>query len=210
MPQKQPAQASTQVVNLDERGAAYKAGKLDVRFVCALATRYNIEAIERRLGPDRNVTIAISDYWADLALALARHYVPAFAIRRRSGAKKKKHRESGPNWPYAHEARLVQLVDHFKKENIQLGLSHTRPTLFKKISQHSIGYSWKYKDLKKRSSFTQEWKIIPRKVKEEPSRFLPPRKLPRYAAGVAPQSLVRPEFQRLQKVLPPVPRPRKR
>lgn len=203
MAQKQATQAAAQVVDLDERGAAYRAGKLDVRFVSALAKRHNIDPIERRIG---HGPLAISGYWADLALALAQEYVPAFAIRGQSGAKKKRHRESGIAWPYAHEARLVQLVDYFKRENIRLGLPHTRPTLFMKIAQHSNGCCWKYKDLKKPSAFAQEWKKISAEVKEKPSRFLPPRKLPRYKGGLVPTIFLQPEFERLHRVLPLVPR----
>jgi hypothetical protein len=202
MPQKQPAQASALFIDLDKRGAAYSAGKLDVRFVLALAKRYNIEPIERRIGQG---PAAISGFWFDLWFAVASECVPAFRTRRQGGAPRKQHRQSGSAWPYAHQARLVQLVDKFREENIRLDLPRTRPTLFARIVRHSKGYSWRYKDLKEASSFEQEWKKIPREVRQNPARFLPPQKLPRYKGGLVPTHLVKPEFERLQQVLPPVP-----
>ena len=99
---------------LEQRGAAYRAGDLDFRFVWALAKRYNIKPIERRIeqGPE-----AISAFWFDLSLALASEYVPAFRTRKLGGARQKQHRQRGRAWPYAHEARLVQLVNYFQPNN---------------------------------------------------------------------------------------------
>jgi|FEC22Drversion2_1045045.scaffolds.fasta_scaffold00665_22 hypothetical protein len=193
MPKKQTAPASTPAVDLDKRGAAYSAGKLDVRYVVALAKRCNIP-----------IQHLISGSWADFAFAVIREYVPAFMVARPSGSRKKPHQERGIAWPHAHEARLVQLVKHFQNENIRLGLARTRPEAFKKVAKHSNGYHWKYKDLKKPGAFAQEWKKIPADVKENPSRFLPPPQL-RYRGGVVPIEIVQPEFERLQRVLPPVP-----
>src|SRR4051794_10437258 len=113
MPQKRTSQASTPGVDLDQRGAAYRAGQLDVRFVSALAERYKIPPIASRTG---HGPAAISGFWFDLWFAVASEYVAAFRTPRQGGAPKKQHRQRGSAWPYAHEARLVQLVNYFRDE----------------------------------------------------------------------------------------------
>jgi hypothetical protein len=150
--------------------------------VSALAERYKIPPIESRTG---HGPAAISGFWFDLWFAVASEYVSAFRTPRRGGAATKQHRQRGSAWPYAHEARLVQLVQYYRDENRRRGRSHTRPTLFAEIAKHSKEYPWKYKDLKKPSSFEQEWKKISAQVKQNPANYLPPAKL-RYRGGLVP------------------------
>jgi hypothetical protein len=103
---------------LAQRGKFWSSDPKDgVECVEALAQHYNVsfnvsilnpKPLTKFLNRSKPLEEQVAD-WRLLALRLASDIVPAFRRTRKSGAPKR-HTQSSQSFPYAHEARLVQLT----------------------------------------------------------------------------------------------------
>jgi hypothetical protein len=172
------ASVATDRVDLKRRGAAYSgiAPNLEVKpaYWNAVLKEYGVKPLERRMAAGTHIDQAFSDLWHDLAVSLLRVHVRAFAVRGRAGRKQKSHRIPYRFYPFASEARLVQLVGHFKSDIARSGRRAKNRDAFRKILGTSAKYQWRYRDHREMVSLEEAWKKIPKAVRDQPSDFLPP------------------------------------
>jgi hypothetical protein len=210
------ASEATDQVDLNLRGAAYSelAPDREVKpaYWNAVLEEYGVKPLERRMAAGAHINQAFSDLWHDLAVSLLRVHVRAFALRGRAGRKQQSHRIRYYFYPFASEARLVQLVDHFKSEIDRSGRRAKNRDAFRKILKTTAKYQWRYRDRRTMFSLEETWKKIPKDVRERPSDFLPPeglRPMPTTGGGlISPEHIA--DLNQLLKALPPIPEPKKR
>ena len=206
---------ATDQVDLKRRGAAYSgvAPNLEVKpaYWNAVLKEYGVKPLERRMAAGAHIDQAFSDLWHDLAVSLLRVHVRAFALRGRAGRKQQSHRIRSYSYPFASEARLVQLVGHFKS-SVKAGIRAKNRDAFQKILETTAKYQWRYRDRQTIGSLEDDWKKIPKDVLERPSDFLPPEGLgpmPTTGGGVvSPEHIA--DLNHLLRALPPIPEPKKR
>jgi hypothetical protein len=210
------ASVATDRVDLKRRGAAYSgiAPNLEVKpaYWNAVLKAYGVKPLEHRIAAGTHIDQAFSEIWHDLAMSLLRVHVRAFALRGRAGRKQQSHRIRYYFYPFASEARLVQLVDHFKSEIDRSGRRAKNRDAFRIILKTTAKYQWRYRDRRMMETLEEAWKKIPKDVRERPSDFLPPeglRPMPTTGGGViSPEQIA--DLNHLLEALPPLPEPKKR
>jgi hypothetical protein len=210
------ASVATDQVDLNRRGAAYSefAPNLEVKpaYWNAVLKEYGVKPLERRMAAGTHINQAFSDLWHDLAVSLLRVHVRAFALRGRAGRKQQSHRIPYRFYPFASEARLVQLVDHFKSDIARSGRRPKNRDALRKILEITAKYQWRYRDRRKMVTLEEAWKKIPKDVRERPSEFLPPeglRPMPTTGGGLIPPEKIA-DINDLLEALPPIPESKKR
>jgi hypothetical protein len=143
----------------------------------ALAEHYDI------ISPfDDEAVFLVSDYdemlerWEALAFHLLRDFIPAFRVKRRGGTPKQQHTRISAVDPYAHQARLVQMVIALRNALRTKGRPSSNTDAFKeivRILKANPAPRWRYGNLKKASSFAQAWKAIPDDIRKNPDRYVP-------------------------------------
>jgi hypothetical protein len=112
-----------------------------------------------------------------LAWGLIRDFVPAFGKERATvGTPKKQHTKIDPRFPHAHEARLVQIVGALRGMLTERGLPSTNEAAYARLLKILKGKPaplWRYGKLKTQGAFRQEWKAIPKEVRDNPNSYFP-------------------------------------
>ena len=115
------------------------------------------------------------DQWRTLALRLAIDLVPAFRLVNRGGRPKRAPQKSS-FFPFAHAARLVQIVTSLQRTLKAEQLPARRTDAYRELAKRlkKTPYpEWRYGALRKPSSFAQAWKNIPKDVKANPHKYVP-------------------------------------
>jgi hypothetical protein len=119
----------------------------------------------------------MAERWRDLAIYLMRDFVPAFRTGGKRGAPKQAHAHEPPGYPNAHAARLVQIVFALRGLLKAKDLPASKRDAFKrlvKILKKQPAPRWRYGRLQTVGAFEQEWKSIPKSIRENPDQYLPP------------------------------------
>jgi hypothetical protein len=114
----------------------------------------------------------------DLLTILAGELYPAFKKLPSRGGRPRLHRSYGllALWPYAHEARLVQLFgavkDELKRAGLPCGISDAAKQL---VRRYAGKYpKWRYNNLNTTASLVRRgWQKISSEIKANPERILP-------------------------------------
>ena len=113
----------------------------------------------------------------DLLTILAGELYPAFKKPPSKGGRPGLHRYAlSESWPFAHEARLVQLFGAVKDELKRAGHSCGISDAAKKLVPRYAGKhpKWRYNNLRTTDLLVRRgWQKIPSEIKANPERFLP-------------------------------------
>ena len=144
----------------------------------ALATHYGLNPAKALLDPDffDSSSEIMAQRWKLLTFHLLCDFVPAFRIRRKGGAPKRR-LPSLTLFPHAHEARLVQIVIALKRLLAAASRPATNQAAFKELLRHLKKHpapQWRYGSITKTSALTQAYKQIPKSVRSSPEQFIPP------------------------------------
>lgn len=190
--------------------SAYSGDRLSF-YLDALAEHYY------QLPPFQNLDKAAEDVEARLVrlvICLAMEIVPAFRVPLKGGAPARVRMLKGDTFPFAHEARLVQLVTKFqsllKAADRSAARTHAYNQIILLLKKRPTPH-WAYGGLTKQSSFGQAWKHIPKNVKTTPAAFLPKPTTSREEAAAAgglfgvANWLVATEAEKVWAALPAIP-----
>jgi hypothetical protein len=143
----------------------------------ALAIHYKLNSPVGGFFDQKISNEEMSERWESLALHLILDFIPAFRGRRKGGAPKQPHTQESHAYPHAHKARLVQIVSALKLMRKTDGMSATNMDAYGAligILKRNPAPNWKYGKIRSKLSFVQAWKAIPKSVRSEPEKFLPP------------------------------------
>jgi hypothetical protein len=161
--------------------------------IAALATHYRVESpFGATSSPMKFFPVADEEIsrdealkrWADIAICLLTDFVPAFRGKRTGGAPLRT--QVDPDYPYSHEAWLVEMVKTLRRLLSKKGAPSTNQAAFQLLLRYlrtKPAPKWRYGRMTKVSTLTQAWKNIPREVKTSPGVYLPPPPTP--SAGAA-------------------------
>jgi hypothetical protein len=115
--------------------------------------------------------------WMGLAWGLMRDFVPAFGDKKPGpGKPKQKHTQRQALFPYAHEARFVQIVRALRDLLDKKEMPVTNQAAYRqliRILRSNPAPRWLYGHLKEPNAFAQVWKSVPDGVKDDPDSYFP-------------------------------------
>jgi hypothetical protein len=164
------------------RGKYFDQGKAYEELLDALFQHYDIGPAKEKESERvrvRNILGRDDDHnerMARLAWRLMLDLLPAFHEPRKVGKPKQDHTQKEYQFPHAHEARLVQIVDALRRMLKERKLPSTRAAAYNqllKILKRSPAPLWRYGKLTKATAFQQEWKAIPKDVQDNPNSYFP-------------------------------------
>jgi hypothetical protein len=163
----------------------HSRGEVFEQLLDSLAEHYRLDGRFSDLPPPKPGDVSFLPdkelrLWMGLAWGLIQDFVPAFQEERKVGAPKQARTRRVWLFPHAHEARLVQIVAALRQLLDERSRPATNLAAYKalrRILEEHPAPNWRYGKLKSDAAFAQEWKKIPKHVKDDPDSHFP-RRLP--------------------------------